>query len=92
MRVVTRVVTIFCIVIKKFVFSPILIQRGEITVLMRTAISLSFVKIGLKTKKFYHYAKFCRGPFLNCNYSSGCFTTFETITNFLLVSKWLKIQ
>ena len=39
---------------------------------MRTAISLSLVKIGLKTKFFYHYAKFCRDPFLNCNYSSSC--------------------
>ena len=37
---------------------------------MSTVISPSLVKIGLKTKKFYHYAKFCRDPFLNCNYSS----------------------
>ena len=45
-------------------------KLGEITVLMSTAISLSLVKIGLKTNSFYHYAKFCRDPFLNCNYSN----------------------
>ena len=39
-------------------------KLGEITVLMSKAISLSLVKIGLKTKKFHHYAKFCRDPFL----------------------------
>ena len=33
---------------------------------MSNAISPSLVKIGLKTKKFYHYAKFCQDPFLNC--------------------------
>ena len=38
---------------------------------MSTAISLSLVEIGLKTKTFYHYAKFCRVPFLNCNYSTN---------------------
>ena len=37
---------------------------------MSTVISPSLVKIGLKTKIFYHYAKFCRDPFLNFNYSS----------------------
>ena len=56
--------------IKKFVFSPILTKLSEIVVLMSTVISPSLVKIGLKTKNFYHYAKFCRDPFLNCNYSS----------------------
>ena len=37
--------------IKFFVFSPILTKLGEITVLMSTAISLSLVKIRLKTKR-----------------------------------------
>ena len=45
-------------------------KLSEIAVLMSTVISPSLVKIGLKTKIFYHYAKFCRDPFLNCNYSS----------------------
>ena len=56
--------------IKTFVFSPILTKLGEITVLMSTAISLSFVKIGLKTKNFYQYAKFWQDPFLDFNDSS----------------------
>ena len=58
------------LVIKFFVLCPILTKLSEIAVLMSTVISPSFIKIGLKTKKFYHYAKFCRDPFLNCNYSS----------------------
>ena len=37
---------------------------------MSTAISPSLVKIGLKTKKFYQYAKFWQDPFLNCSDSS----------------------
>ena len=49
--------------------SPILTKLSEIAVLMSTVISPSLVKIGLKTKFFYHYAKFCRDPFLSFNNS-----------------------
>ena len=46
-------------------------SRGQIAVLMSTAISPSLVKIGLKTKKIYQYAKFWQDPFLNCGDSSA---------------------
>ena len=68
---------------KFFVFSPILTKLGEITVLMSTAISLSLVKIGLKTKNFYHYAKFCRDPFLNFNYSSPSMRSNQGLAVFM---------
>ena len=37
---------------------------------MSTAIWQILVMIGLKTKFFYHYAKFWQDPFLNCVNSS----------------------
>ena len=49
-----------------FVFSPFLTKLGQIAVLMSTAIWPSLVKIGLKTRIFYQYAKFWQDPFLNC--------------------------
>ena len=52
------------------ILCPILTKLSETAILMSTVISPSLVKIGLKTKNFYHYAIFCRDPFLNCNYSS----------------------
>ena len=48
---------------------------------MSTSIWLSLVKIGLKTKNFYHYAKFWQDPFLNCvnsNYYS-CNLCFQLV-------------
>ena len=33
-------------------------KLGQIAVLMSTAISPSLVRIGVKTKNFYHYEKF----------------------------------
>ena len=45
---------------------------------MSTAISPCLVKIGLKTKIFYQYAKFWQDPFLNYdNSSTFIFTTFS---------------
>ena len=37
-----------------FVFNPILMKLGEVVVSMGTTTSPSFIKIGLKTKKFSH--------------------------------------
>ena len=37
-----------------FVFDPILMKLGEVVVLLDTTTSPSFIKIGLKTKKFSH--------------------------------------
>ena len=37
-----------------FVFNPILMKLGEVVVPMDTTTSPSFIKIGLKTKKFSH--------------------------------------
>ena len=37
-----------------FVFDPILMKLGEVVVPLDTTTSPSFIKIGLKTKKFSH--------------------------------------
>ena len=48
-----------------FVSSPVLTILSQISIHMSTAIWQSFVKIGLKTKMLYQYAKFWLDPFLN---------------------------
>ena len=59
-------------------------------------ISPSLVKIGLKTKKFYHYAKFCPDPFLNCNYSSsmgfGSVVGFQKTVDVFAFLKAIKLK
>ena len=66
----------FCILIKFFVFCSILTKLGQIAVLMGIVIWPSLVKIWLKTKNFYHYAKFWQDPFLNFANSSITNTIF----------------
>ena len=52
---------------------------------MSTVISPSLVKIGLKTKIFYHYAKFCRDPFLSFNNSNNMHYKLNTLSKLFLI-------
>ena len=66
----------YCMVIKDFCCQCNLNQTlSDCSPNQYTAIWPCLVKIGLKTKICYHYAKFWQDPFLNCVNSSKYYST-----------------